>query len=687
MRRYALVEDLLSRARGVDSLVELVALAARADERAERWAAAEARYRLLLESQSATPALRSAAAVRLARVLESQGRRDSATAAWRRAARALPQIADWFAVRRSEVETDTALAFAALTGARTPGSRIAGELLVARRRAAAGNLRGALEVYLRHGRALEAARVEYAMGQRRSARQRADSLLYADPARPTAFLAATFLTETFDTLASREYLAVSRAYRAHGDRATAERYARRAVERADSSVAAWLELARLVAERRDAQGALALVDSASQRATRRQATLVARGRVEVLVTLDRRGQADSLLETLVRAHRGDSNIARAVLLVADRARARGEADQEARRYRTLLARLPQTAAANVARFRTAMWAYGRGDAEAARALFDDALSRDSVSRIGLPVRYWAARLSFEAGDSAGADALRAIAAEQPLSYYGVRAREVMGDTASLLAQAVVPPPRPGSFAPARARERIRLLASLGLDAEARAEATGWVSDSAASVQLLMSAAQAAAEAGFAREAIALGEAARQRFGLVAGVARALFPLSLRVLIEAEAAEHCVDPLLMAALVRQESRFDPLAVSRVGARGISQVMPATGQQLAARLRLLPWNADDLFVADFNLHLGTRYLADRLWVDSLPVFAALAAYNAGSSRVSRWRRWPEFADQDLFAERVSITETRDYVKTVYASWVWYRHAWRPSIEPVAPVRLVP
>ena len=91
---------------------------------------------------------------------------------------------------------------------------------------------------------------------------------------------------------------------------------------------------------------------------------------------------------------------------------------------------------------------------------------------------------------------------------------------------------------------------------------------------------------------------------------------------------------------------------MGARGIAQVMPATGRQLAERLRIADFDPDLLFVPDLNIHLGSRYLRDRATTDSFPVYAVLAAYNAGPGRVRSWRRWPEFADPDLFAERIAI-----------------------------------
>ena len=335
----------------------------------------------------------------------------------------------------------------------------------------------------------------------------------------------------------------------------------------------------------------------------------------------------------------NTRIARAVMLLADHDRARGDADHERAHYQLLVRRFADAPAANAARFRLGLQAFARGETDSASGIVSRAFALDSARQLGLAPRYWDARLRLLLGDPAAPGALRRLAAEFPLSYYGVRAREILGDSAAFIIDTALAAPRLGSFPPARARERVRLLASLGFDADARAEAAGWAGDTSASVQVLFAAAAAIAEAGYSREAIALGEAARARAGMVVGAARALFPIPYRAVIEAEAAEQCVDPLLVAAIIRQESRFDPVARSKAGARGIGQVMPATGRQLSDRMRLGAYNADLLYVPDFNLHLGGRYLYDRINVDTLPMWAVLASYNAGPDRVSRWRRWVE------------------------------------------------
>jgi soluble lytic murein transglycosylase len=689
--RWDAVDSLLRRARGGDSLPAFVELAARADEQGERWAAAVDKYRRLRRLPRVDEPTRAAATVRLALNYERLGRLDSASAVWRRAAQALPEIADWLALRRADHERDTLLAFAALAGMRSPAAERRAAVVLAERRLRAGNRDGALEIYRRLAQPLDVARVEFLMGQRRTARARADTLLFADPTRPVGLLAATFLTSRFDSLSQAEYLAVSRAYRARGDLRSAERWAVAATRTGrDTSVGAWIELSTVLSLRRNHPAARRAVDSAAARAGTRRAALIGAARVRALLAADQADPADSLLARLVRVHAPDTGLARVMVLFAGRNRARGQLLEEMRRYGELLRRFPDAPATNLARFRLGLVFYAADALDTARVLLAEAAARDTARVLGVAPQFWQARVRAATGDSSAAADLRRIAVAMPVTYYGVRARELLGESEALLVDTALSPPRPGSFPPARARERIRLLAGVGFETDARAEAAGWLSDTSVTVHVLIAAAQAAADAGYAREAIWLGEAARQRAGMLPAIARVLFPIPYETIIRGEADEHCVDPLLLAAIIRQESRFDPRAVSSVGARGMSQVMPATGRELAERLRIRDWHPDLLFVPDHNLHLGSRYLSERLGRDSFPVHAAVASYNAGPTRVRSWRRWLEFGDPDLFAERVAINETHDYVKVVYMSYLWYRRLYAPPSpagEPAPPRPLAP
>jgi len=677
--RWKEAGEVLRRVRGRDTLPEAVALAAFAAEHLEQWREAEVGFRRVVELATTSAELRGQALVHLAFAFEALGRRDSAVVTWRRAAQALPEIADWLALRRAALEPDTTLVLALVSAARSPGAAQRADAYVAQRRLAAGNAIGALDLYRRWGRSLDIARVEYTIGQRRTARLRADSVLLIDPTRPHALLAANLLREQHDTLTVREEAGLARVYRALNDLASAERTLRSALARGDTNVALWLELAALRSERRDPRGALAAVDSADRHTRRLGTPRVAAARVTAYAAAKEYGRADTLLLPLVEHFPGDSSVARAVLLLAEHDRALVQTPDEMRRYWLLVARFPLAPATNVARFRLALWHVVLGQRDSAEAILADVVARDSAGALGTAPRFWRARLRWDRGDSTAAAFLRRIAQQEPFSYYGVRARELLGEPLGFVPDSAIAPPRPGSFAPARARERVRMLASLGFDVEARAEAIGWIGDSASSVHLLAAVAGAAAAAGLAREAILLGQAVQARAGITVAAARGVQPLPYRVVIEGEAAEQCLDPLLMAAIIRQESRFTARVTSRAGARGMSQVMPATGRQLAQWMRIAGWDAELLFIPDFNLHLGSRFLADRLRVDSFPVYAAIAAYNAGAQRVDRWRLWPEFGDPDLFVERVAIAETRNYVKTVYASYQWYRRAYATPIAP--------
>ena len=149
-----------------------------------------------------------------------------------------------------------------------------------------------------------------------------------------------------------------------------------------------------------------------------------------------------------------------------------------------------------------------------------------------------------------------------------------------------------------------------------------------------------------------------------------FPLPYRVDLEKYAKENGLDPFLMAALIRQESEFNPKAVSRANARGLTQIVPATGRELSRRLKVASYSTPRLFQPSVNLQLGSFYLksmADRL---NGHFEAALAAYNAGLTRAHAWLSWGDFREPAEFIETVPFTETRGYIQTVLRNADVYR-----------------
>ena len=139
-----------------------------------------------------------------------------------------------------------------------------------------------------------------------------------------------------------------------------------------------------------------------------------------------------------------------------------------------------------------------------------------------------------------------------------------------------------------------------------------------------------------------------------------FPLEFEELIRRYSEEHDLDPFLVKAVIRVESRFNPNAVSPVGARGLMQIMPNTAQWIAERMGL-PHHEDDLFNPAHNIRMGTYYL--RSLLDEFGVQdTALAAYNAGRGNVGNWLNDPRYSADGLTLHTIPFGETRSYVVSV-------------------------
>lgn len=145
--------------------------------------------------------------------------------------------------------------------------------------------------------------------------------------------------------------------------------------------------------------------------------------------------------------------------------------------------------------------------------------------------------------------------------------------------------------------------------------------------------------------------------------RHLFPTNLVRLLERVATRHSVDGAWAVALAGQESGFSTEVISRAGAVGLMQVMPATGNRVLRRdAQRLRETAVDLLDAQINAEVGVAYFRGLLQRFDGDELLALAAYNAGPNAVSRWkRRWPQL-DSDLLVEKIPYRETKHYVKRV-------------------------
>jgi soluble lytic murein transglycosylase len=155
-----------------------------------------------------------------------------------------------------------------------------------------------------------------------------------------------------------------------------------------------------------------------------------------------------------------------------------------------------------------------------------------------------------------------------------------------------------------------------------------------------------------------------------------FPLPYRADLERFSKQNGVDPFLVAALIRQESVFNPNAVSPANARGLTQILPSTGRELSRRLKVKPYSTARLFQPAVSLQFGSYYF--KMLADSVGgrFEAALAAYNAGLSRARAWSSWAEFREPAEFVETVPFSETRTYIQTVLRNADVYRRLYGGS-----------
>lgn len=288
-------------------------------------------------------------------------------------------------------------------------------------------------------------------------------------------------------------------------------------------------------------------------------------------------------------------------------------------------------------------------------------SRDANDAAG--ARYWEARSLERAGRPSEANQLyRRIVAEAPLSYYAWRAEGRLGEERFDYAGRVAPPPLPLPDPPASLGrfhlDRYLALRRHGLGRFARREAEALERESADA---------AARRFVYFAYANADDYPAARRVGrdldIPSGVReRVLYPLAFWGDVTTAADRHHVDPLLVTALIRQESLFDPRARSIADARGLMQLLPATAQQEAAALGWKEDPTERLYDPPVNVALGVYHLRSLMdTYDGDPV-KALAAYNGGRRAVDKWRRQFAELESDEFVESITYRETRDYVKKV-------------------------
>jgi soluble lytic murein transglycosylase len=393
------------------------------------------------------------------------------------------------------------------------------------------------------------------------------------------------------------------------------------------------------------------------------------------VSLARVGQRDSArsaLAGLTGRYPDDTvSVPQALYLAGDLSWSQGDVEIARRAWRELAERFPRNPIAARAGFLAGLIEWEQGRQEVAANEWAE-LHRRNEGMDGLAAGYWAGRAFAGMGDTTRAHELWASVIERDgQSYYAVLSAQRLGRSPWRPAQALLPERfesfpavdsamtriaalRQLDMQPEIVWERERLMASVGRDPE-RLLATA---------DALRRDGQPASALALARRALVLGAPADTR------TYRLIYPILHRDELFEHSERFGLDPLLVAALIRQESAWDTTAKSRVGALGLMQLMPATAKLVAQSLGVRPWTTQRLLDPGTNLKFGTYYLAQAIRRFDGNVVHALAGYNAGPNRIPSWSNEKTAEDPELFTERIGFTETRDYVRLIQRNAAVYR-----------------
>lgn len=376
--------------------------------------------------------------------------------------------------------------------------------------------------------------------------------------------------------------------------------------------------------------------------------------------------------------------------------------------RELANRYPQADQAPPALFTAGLLDYRRAQTQSALSAWQTLVDRYPRHQSATAARFWIGK-AYQAAD----DPERAQAAFQaanrwaPENYYGLRAAEMLAGRST---QATHTPGLTHSVTPGSQAEAEKWLAgwlsitgtthSLATLSPAIAEQPAWWrgnallqvgrrrdalqefetikdawwDDALAMYQLAL----AFRDRGAYRLSIVCAE--RVRFLSPASrwsqapllIQQLAYPLYFEPVLVSEAEAHDLDPLLLAALIRQESLFEPSATSIADARGLAQVIPDTGNWIASRLNWGDLRQNDLWLPYISIRFGAFYLRTQLNAFNGEMIPALAAYNAGPGNVSKWLK--ATPDLDLLVETMAYSEPRRYVRRIYEAYSMYRRLYR-------------
>ena len=352
-------------------------------------------------------------------------------------------------------------------------------------------------------------------------------------------------------------------------------------------------------------------------------------------------------------------------------------ESAAKAFDELYAKFPTGPRAERAAWKSGWWSYKNGEYAETVRVFEKAAAAFPRSDYRPSFLYWSARSHGKL--KAGSDAesrLRLVFADYGNSYYGRLASRALPAHARVATDAipaarqVVAADRPEP--PTAGLIKLLLAAELYDDALNELRYVQRTSGTSPSIEATI--AWAYHQKGELRRAITLMRRAYPQFltaeqSLPREIREVIFPLEYWDLIRKHSAARGLDPYLVAALIAQESTFDPAIRSVANAWGLMQIVPATGRRLATSLGIRRFTTSMLTNPETNIRMGTLYFS-RLVQQFGGTHYALASYNAGENRVVRWKAERPGLDEDEFIDDIPFPETQNYVKRILGTAEDYR-----------------
>lgn len=410
---------------------------------------------------------------------------------------------------------------------------------------------------------------------------------------------------------------------------------------------------------------------------------------EMARTADDEARFTDIVSRLRQNHASSNYFGDALLLGGNMYLLKRDLDHAIDYFRELQQRFPTQKRASYAHWKAAWLSLRQGRNEEARKLFEEQIDWYPASPEVPAALYWRARLAEEDHDSNKARPYyEKLADNFRQYYYADLARTRLAQLGSAtddppadpILQKITPPVIPDGIVASTPVDDLRVQKSRLLDnagmidfsvRELRVAASdggaGWANREIARMftdngryDRALQTLKRAVPSYYALEIPALPRDCWEM----------LFPRPYWTDLKKYSAANGLDPFLVAALIRQESEFNPGAMSNANAYGLMQLLPATGRTVARSLKVRRFSTEQLLSPNTNIQLGTRYFRDLVDRYNGRFEYALAAYNAGADRVDNWLASGPYRDPQEFVESIPFTETREYVQAILRNASIYR-----------------